>query len=556
MNICTCIAISCQPIAKKAKKVISDNLRGLWTNAHMFDVLEKSIKSIHEREAWNEGWLAIRGILRYDSSCFKEDILDRLRKLEKLIKPSDLLERARTFALLDEHRTFDLEDDIDDTKDASEGWRRVQDTTYRIGVQVAQDAQVLTALLPELVSKHNTRLYSFGRGLADGCSNKQVLWQVFRDQVEKTPTEKRQIGVIQGFLSACAESDSLFYNSTLDNLINDDLLGVWFPIFQTTSTIDKRGVERLKKALDNGKANILDFQYIAYGRAHESISDDDLADILGKIIIKEQGIRVAIEIMTMRFHRPEAEYRKYSSNLIKVGRDVLTMYSFSGKRGNRGDRDYALAQIANTCLNGQESFKAATEICQHFAAAIADNRIYTSDYPDLLNIIARDQPFVFLNTFIENDEIRGYQRRAIFTDDFERRKNPLDQISDEDILSWCDKDPQKRYPLITSSIQTYTKSTEANGLAWRPIIYSIFEKAPDLGVIFENLADSMRPTAWSGSLADILQKRSVLFYDLIQHGNAEICAWAKGQYAALQETIKKERECEENYYREQDASFE
>ncbi len=556
INICTSVALSGQPISQKAKKVLSDNLRGLWTNAHMFDVLKKSIKSIHEQEAWNEGWIAIRGILRYDSSLFKKNILERLRGLEKLIRPSDLLERARTFALSDEHHAFDLEDDIDDTKDASEGWRRVQDTTYKIGSQVAKDAHVFTVLLPELVSKHNTRLYSFGRGLADGCSNKQELWQAFRNQVEKTPTEKRQIGVIQGFLSACAESDSVFYNSTLDNLINDDLLGVWFPIFQTTSTIDKRGVERLKKALDNGKANILDFQYIAYGRAHESISDDDLADILGKIIAKEEGVRVAIEIMTMRFHRPKGEYREYSSNLIKMARDILTMYSFSGERGNRGDRDYALAQIASTCLNGQEGFNAATEICQHFAASITDNCIYAFDYPDLLNIIARDQPFVFLNTFIENDEIRGYQRRRMFIDDFERRRNPLDQISDDDLLSWCDEDPQKRYPLITSSIQTYTKSTEANGLVWRPIIYSIFEKAPDLGIIFKNLADSMRPTAWMGSLVDILQKRSTLFYDLIQHGNTEISSWAKGQYAALQETIKREREQEGHHNRERNESFE
>ncbi|MBN2457123.1 MAG: hypothetical protein JXB29_11410 [Sedimentisphaerales bacterium] len=556
INICTSFALSGQPIAQKAKKVLSDNLRGLWTNAHMFDVLEKTIKSIHEQEAWNEGWIAIRGILRYDSSLFKKDILERLRGLEKIVKPSDLLERARTFALSDEYRTFDLEDDIDDTEDASEGWRRVQDTTYKIGSQVAQDAHVLTALLPELVSKHNTRLYSFGRGLADGCSNKQELWQSFRDQIEKTPAEKRQIGVIQGFLSACAASDSVFYNSTLDNLINDDLLGVWFPIFQTTSTIDKRGVERLKKALDNGKANIFDFQYIAYGRVHESISDDDLANILGKIITKEEGARVAIEIMTMRFHKPKGEYREYSSNLIKVARDILTMYSFSGKRGSRGDRDYALAQIAGTCLKGQEAFNAATEICQNFTAAIVDNHIYALDYPDLLNMIARNQPFVFLNTFIGTDEIKGYQRRRMFADDFERRSNPLDQISDDDLLSWCDEDPKNRYPLITSAIQAFSVSTETGTLAWKPIIYSIFEKAPDLGVVLEHLVDSIRPTAWSGSLADILQKRSVLFHDLGQHGNAEISAWAKGQCAALQETIKEELEWESHHNRERNESFE
>ena len=84
-----------------------------------------------------------------------------------------------------------------------------------------------------------------------------------------------------GFLSSCAESDPVFYNSTLDNLISDDLLGEWFPVFQTTSTIDERGVERLRKALILSKAKIDNFRHLAWG-THESISDDDLADLLRK----------------------------------------------------------------------------------------------------------------------------------------------------------------------------------------------------------------------------------------------------------------------------------
>jgi hypothetical protein len=87
-------------------------------------------------------------------------------------------------------------------------------------------------------------------------------------------------------------------------------------------------------------------------------------------------------------------------------------------------------------------------------------------------------------------------------------------------------------------------------------VYSIFEKAPDLGVILKHLTDTIRPTSVSGSRADMLQKRSVLFQILYQHDNAEIRAWAKGQYSALQETIKREREWEEDHNRERNESFE
>jgi hypothetical protein len=251
IGICTRLALSRQPIARKARKVLSDNLRGLWTKGGMFEVLENSVKQIHEQQAWNEGWIAVRGIIRYDSKGLKKEILERLHRLEKLLKPNDLLERARAYALSDHHLTFDLED-IDGNEDASSGRKRVEDTARTIGAQVAQDIDTFNALLPELVSTYNTRLYSFGRGLADGCGDKEELWRILRTQFEKTPPEKRQINVFMGFLSSCVEGNPAFYNSTLDNLIRDDLLGEWFPIFQTTSIIDQRGVERLHEALDTG----------------------------------------------------------------------------------------------------------------------------------------------------------------------------------------------------------------------------------------------------------------------------------------------------------------
>ena len=130
-------------------------------------------------------------------------------------------------------------------------------------------------------------------------------------------------------------------------------------------------------------------------------------------------------------------------------------------------------------------------------------------------------------------------------DDIEAQTSPIDQISEKDVISWCDNAAEERYPLIVSTIQAFSKSAETNELAWKPIVYSIFRKAPDLGAVLDELADVIRPMGWSGSLADILQKRSVLFQSLYDHENAEIRAWAREQYSALQETIERQRERED-----------
>ena len=339
IGICTRLALSGGLIAQKAKKVLSDNLYDLLTKAEMFKVLEASAKQIHKQQAWNEGWITVRGIIQSDSKDFKNEILEKLHRLEKLLKPNDLLERARTFALLNQDYIFNLEDDFDDNEDASSGWGRDEETTRKIGAQVVQHTETFNALLPEFVSTHNTRLHSFGRGLADGCSDKQELWQVLRTQLEKTPSEKRQINIFCGFLSSCSESDPAIYNSILDNLISDDLLGEWLPIFQKTSTIDQRGVERLHKALDIGKAKIHTFEFLAYGGVHESISNDGLADLLKKILSREEGIWVVIKILKMRFYRSKEEIPDYSRSLIAVARDALVMFSFPDKRTRHNNLD-------------------------------------------------------------------------------------------------------------------------------------------------------------------------------------------------------------------------
>jgi hypothetical protein len=558
IGICARQALSALPIAKQARTILADNLRRLWTNASMFEALEISAKQLQEQKAWNEGWIAVRHIIRYDDKEFEGNVLERLRKLEKLLKPNNLLEYARTYALSVPHYSFELADDFDTDKDDASALLRTEIMTREIGAQVAQDIDTLNVLLPELISTDNMRVDSFGRGLADSCGDKKELWQMLGAQFQKTAPEKRSIRVLLGFLSSCAETDPAFYHLTLDALISDNLLGEWFPIFQTTSTIDQRGLERLNKALDAGKAKIHTFQCLVWGRAHEPISDDELADLLKKILSREGGISVVIEILTARFHKLGEASPAYSRNLLAVAHDVLLMYSFSDDRHWSNNWDYNFARIADTCLNGEEEKNTAVEICRHLLDVITDNRVYASDYPDLLNSLVRAQPLVFLDVFLGNDRIKDDQRRRMFSNDVEGHNNPINQISDNDLLFWCDDDPKNRYPLIASAMQAVSVETETGELVWKPIVHSIFEKAPDLAAVLECFADVIRlmPTLWSGSWAEILQKRSVLFQSLYQHDNAEIRTWAKRQYQALQETIKREQESENRQVRKRNESFE
>ena len=538
IGICTRVALSGRLTSGQAKKLLAKKLRGLWTKAGMYDALEESARKLLEQGAWNDGWVAVRGIIRIDSKGFNDEVKERLYKLEKLLKPGSLLEKARTFALSDQHGPFDLEDGFDEKESASAGYRRAEETTRRIGSEVAKDVETLNALLPDIVSTYNVRLFDFGIGLAEGADDKNVLFQALHDALGKTSAEMRRTNVLRGFLSSCAKSAPSFYNSTLDALIKDELLGEWFPDFQLTSTIDQRGVERLREALDLGKAEIQSFQHLAYGRAHESISDDHLAGLLKKILLKEGGVNVALDILQMRFHGKEKETSKYSDDLIAVAQDVMTAYSFEKGQNNH---DYKLTEVVGLCLDGTKSSHAATIMCVNLAKAISENRVYSFDFPQLLNKLAKVQPTIFLDVFLGGDDVEDYQRRRMFSDDIEPHDNPLNQISDIDILSWCEKDTSSRYPLVASAVKAFRQSDKTGKYEWKPFVYTIFDKTPVLEDVLKRFADALRPISWGGSRADILERRAVLYLNLYGHDNEEVAAWAKSQHIELQELIRIER---------------
>ncbi|HIC99194.1 MAG TPA: hypothetical protein EYP08_06060, partial [Pyrodictiaceae archaeon] len=79
VDICTRIALSDKPIASSAKRVLANSLRGLWTiganiNQDFLKILENSIAQIHEQQVWNEGWVSVKGILRYDGKSMQEEV--------------------------------------------------------------------------------------------------------------------------------------------------------------------------------------------------------------------------------------------------------------------------------------------------------------------------------------------------------------------------------------------------------------------------------------------------------------------------------------------------
>ncbi len=562
IDICAQIALSNLPTAEWARKLLADKLNELWVGAGVFTAIEEAAKKIHAQKGWHQGWLAVRRILRKKHGNFSSEVIEKLSALEESLRPVGLLERARTYAFSERLQRYGLEDDFKN-EDRSERYRKVEKITRSIACQVAQTPDVLNIMLPELVSAHTDtyhgRLDAFGKGLADGAADKAKLFQSLRSEFIKMPPEQRSLYVFKGFLASCAEIDQALYNTLLDGLVEDEVLGEWFPQLQERCKIDQQGIERLHRSLDIGKAPVTSFKYLGWGHAYDSLSDDDLAELVRKILLRENGAELVVEILANR-NRNKEKQLDIAIGILNVMRDALCLYQFY-KNEDEIDYDcHCLAELATICLAGSEGADAARTVCQRLIKSIIESNHHANDYSNLVRILAQLQPIVFLNSFLGQVPIKSgkipYQLTCYFNQlDF----NQLDEIIDKVLLDWCKIAPEQRYPLVASLVTPFSTAKEQEQITWRPVVYAILEHAPNIEVILKQFADVIEPMAWSGSRAELLEKRSALLQAFYEHPNELVRNWAKSQYADLQNRIEDARKSEqerEEQSRRQNERFE
>ena len=560
IEVCTNLATLNRHPANRARKLLANNLRGLWTKGEMYAAIEGSVERLLEQGAWNEGWNAVWDIIRYDSRSFDGKTKERLLFLEKRLKPQDLLERARTLVFSDQRGRFVFKNNFDNDKSGSTGNHMNDEADRKIGAEVARNPNAFRKLLPALVSKNNSRLYNFGQGLAEGCADKVELLDALLNAFEKTalPHYQHQINVILGFLSHAAKADSAFYNTTLDELISNDVMAEWFPILQTetASTIDQRGVERLNEALELGKAPIRTYRYLAIERVHKSINDENMVSLLEKILNKDKGFDVAVKILQVRFYGNNKVSGKYAKALTDIARKTLMMYPFDQRRRHRSSKDYALANIAARSLGVPDGTVAASELAKKLADAIFAHKTYTFYHVQLLNKLAEIQPKIFLDEFLGRENVGQSRLAHSFIRYFTRHVNPVTKISDDTIITWCEEDPSSRYVTAIPAINAFEKSSKTGKYEWRPIVDTILSRAPEPEKIVAQLSRVLRTLSMISLTADILEKRAVLLVNLFEHENAKIGWLAKRYYEILEREIASKRKIEGEYDRKRSEGFE
>jgi hypothetical protein len=92
-----------------------------------------------------------------------------------------------------------------------------------------------------------------------------------------------------------------------------------------------------------------------------------------KALLKDDGIGVVIEILSMRFHRKRGN-QLHTQKLITVSREVLLQYLMKKDRTLRSSRLF-VGTDSNCFLRGQEGVQSAKELVNALSKALQEYRI-------------------------------------------------------------------------------------------------------------------------------------------------------------------------------------
>lgn len=540
------LAISNEHIAYRIKELLAKKFIGLWSEEKMYDELEAAARQISSKVSWNEGWVAVRDTKRFDSKDMKPEVLLRLNYLDMMLKPTTIIERAKLYIFSGYENSLELVDTIENEVDEN---HQVEEITRSLGQDVAIDDQIFKELLPEILSKDGSGLFVFGQGLANRAKDPEKMWQDFCTQLTFLEEPTRNYMVISGFINAISKLDKELSEKFLNEAVTDRILASAYPLLQTSVEINQSGTNRLKLSVEFGLAPIWLYSKLAFVSHLESICDDDLCELLRLISTKSGGLEVAVKILQKRIHGFSTE-KSFSNKITSLGQELLSKYEFSQKFNERDNLDYGFGKMINVCFIGESAKGSARIICKKIIEAYSANKIYSTNYKEVIKALAINQPEVFLDIFLEEDARNDYLIEPMFSCNLIRQVNPMGCIDNNLIIRWCEVNPETRYPIVSSTIMPYQKSEKKDRLEWTPLAIMIINNFHDPITVLNKFKLSFR------SRAEMMQSRLCLILDLKEHENSLIADWAFKIEKVFEEEIRDAQELELKMESERNECFE
>jgi hypothetical protein len=433
-----------------------------------------------------------------------------------------------------------------------------QEEAKVLGAEVAADETAFDLLKPDITRRESNNLLYFGMGLAQGAKDQRQFWRQIVRQFGETPSEDRGTGALSGFLLQLEVDKSPLLDEFLDAAVENEPLAPYFPMLQESILVTSRGMARLNRSLELGKAQIHLYDF-HLGRTVETVLPADIAAYLTSLARRPGGEPVAIHLLSMQFFGDQQHKRPHEVQIVDAGRVILRNLTFD--RENRRE-DISLLSVVEVCASGDKGYSVAKTLSANLKKAIAEHRSSGLDYGSLLNGLFKVQPKAVLDTLLTGEQ-KAIKAGVQLIDQSARfLRNPLDEVSEEALFEWCAEDPPNRFPAAAAVVSAFifednkTPGADQNPVAWTPIASHLVHSAPDRLAVMQVLVGRIRNLSWSGSSSTLLRRGVMLLDQFDVQNDAGLATFVETQKGRLEQQAAEYLNRETNRDRDRDERFE
>jgi hypothetical protein len=533
-------------------QVVAHKFRGLWTWVGALDDLERLCQTVSAKQFWPDGWAAVRTIQSFDAKNFPPAVVDRLAAVELLLRAKNVVQqvRATVFGTHFVWLNLGTEGTYNDNNFSSQ-YEHMEEVARNLAIAVASDKHAFDELLPEMFAADG-RMWSFGRGLAEGTTDVVGLWNRLVEQFSIANEDRRRTSIFQGFLVALNSTNQTLVNSLLDTAFSDETLVRYLPSLESVVGISQQGLDRLLRSLALGKTPIEAFRSIASGKATDLLTGDEFKKLVLEIAAKPGGYRVAILILQMRLDYGSHRGEDSEAEVRNAGRELIRRFDFQ-----RADdiEDFELSQVARACLEGEPGASVVREMCQKLRDSMPNYVGALGWHESLMSTLFSVQPLAALDGFflsdLENPTDVNMVDRFAFSS-----MSPFDFIEEDKIIAWCDRNAIARYPIAAAGITIFESAANKVPNGWSTKARRLLERAPDRVAVLDRFLQRFSPISWWGSRAAIIEAKTKLLDELDVYGDSALTEFAAQQQARLFKAINEERRIETLMDAQRDESFE
>ncbi|MEI7252437.1 hypothetical protein [Pectobacterium versatile] len=551
-------------LERSARSILADKFRGIWFQEAMRDKLVDAARTLNAFSHWVEGWKAVRTTIYFDYTKYSdgdnvEPLPDNLAALEKELEPIELIPTIKTYVLSTNHDYWALDADFDheDTNRYTAARKRLEDKAFQLGLDFALSDYLLEELGSDLFSIGGMPYRAvFGRGLARGAHDLRVGWQRLVEQIEKQPDASKDFGVIGGFIEEVDSVDPSLAQKFLDQCAQHPELRQVLVSLHPWEKFTVNDLDRCMKHLDDPDISPFMYEPILWREQYASLPSARIHELAERLLSKPGGDDAILEALSMRLYGKDESIDTLGADFRRIGLAAAIQRIKNSDRVQRGAIDYRMERVINAVLRfyGNEAKK--IEWLDTIFSVVDKHYVYVFDFDKTIETTVSLMPEKFLNRIFEGTEAQQ-QIRRFFICRGGLRSYPLTKITTNVLIAWCHaRNEPGIWSAIAAGVTLWSKNDEQSVLTLHEAAIELLEASPEPTAVLESFAESITPSSWSGSRANIMQARLMAISTLIKHERPDIAEAAKVVCEKMSQRVERQRVREQREDSEREQRFE